>query len=301
MLGLEYFSFRALWSPWLLFLTIALLIGYFYLIGPWRLKHFPNERRATPWQQFMAVSGIVLLYIAQGGPMNLLGHLMFTFHMANMSISYLIAPPLIILGIPAYVWRFTFGKPFWKRFSKSMNPIFTLVLFNVLFSFYHIPAAHDYIMTNYLLHEFYYFVLLVTAMMMWWQITCPVPEWSRLNGLRKMAYVFASGVLLTPACALIIFAGEPMYAVYNDPNVWAKAMNYCVAGNTQQLLSQFQGPAFFNLMAPAEDQQLGGILMKLVQEIMYGCILAYIFSQWYRQENAESDGDLRGTGPAGTV
>ena len=298
MLGLEYFSFRALWSPWLLFFTIALLIGYYYIIGPWRERRYPDEDRPSIGQQMMSVSGLVLLYLAQGGPLNLLGHLMFTFHMANMSISYLIAPPLIILGIPGYVWRWAFGRPLWKRFSPLLHPIFTLILFNVLFSFYHIPDVHDYIMSRYALHEAFYFVLFVSAMLMWWQITCPVPEWTRLNGLRRMAYIFASGVLLTPACALIIFADHAMYSVYNDPQVWARAMSYCVAGNTEGLLSQFKGPAFFNLMSPAEDQQLGGIVMKLVQEIMYGCILAYVFSQWYRQENAESDEELRSTDPA---
>ncbi|MCM3748562.1 cytochrome c oxidase assembly factor CtaG [Paenibacillus pasadenensis] len=297
MLGLEYFSFKALWSPWLLFIALAALIGYYYLIGPWREKHYPMEKRPGFWQQVMAVSGLFVLYMAQGGPMNLLGHMMFSFHMANMSLSYLIAPPLIIMGIPAYAWRAAFQARFWKRLSPVMNPIFSLVCFNVLFSFYHIPNIHDYVMTRYWVHEAYYFALLVAAMIMWWQITCPVPEWNRLNGLRKMAYVFASGVLLTPACALIIFADEPLYSVYNDPNVWAQAMSYCVSGNTADLLAKFEGPMFFNLFVALEDQQLGGILMKLVQEIMYGCILVFIFRQWYNQENAENDHDLRNVDP----
>ncbi|OXM13531.1 cytochrome c oxidase assembly factor CtaG [Paenibacillus herberti] len=297
MLGLEYFDFKALWSPWMLFAMLAIIIGYFYLIGPWREQHYPMEKRPGFWQQVMTVSGIVLLYMAQGGPMNLLGHMMFSFHMANMSISYLIAPPLIIMGIPAYAWRSAFRARFWKRLSPVMNPIFTLVLFNVLFSFYHLPNVQDYVMTRYWLHEGFNLLLLIAAMIMWWQITCPVPEWTRLNGLRKMAYVFASGVLLTPACALIIFADESLYAVYNNPVVWAQAMSYCVSGDTAWLLQKFEGPMFFNLFSAKEDQQIGGILMKLVQEIMYGCILVFIFRQWYSQENAENDSDLRGVDP----
>jgi putative membrane protein len=116
-----------------------------------------------------------------------------------------------------------------------------------------------------------------------------VPEWNRLTDLKKMAYVFANGVLLTPACALIIFASNPMYAIYNDPDVWVKAMGYCVSGDPSRLLEQFEGPQFFNLMKPVEDQQLGGIVMKLVQELMYGIILAYIFLHWFRKEHTEDD------------
>ena len=28
--------------------------------------------------------------------------------------------------------------------------------------------------------------------------------------------------------------------------------------------------------------------MKLVQEVMYGCILAYVFFQWYKREHGDA-------------
>ncbi|MFC4810590.1 cytochrome c oxidase assembly factor CtaG [Paenibacillus sp. GCM10023250] len=291
MLGLQYFSFEELWSPWFFFLMAALVILYFYLAGPWKEKHAPSEPRVTGLQKTLFVSGMVCYYMAQGGPLELLGHLMFTFHMVNMSLSYLIAPPLLLLGIPAFIWRRAFRASFWSKLNWTMNPIFTLVLFNMLFSLYHVPVVHDYVMTHFAVHRIYYLVLLVTSFMMWWQIACPVPEWHRLTDVRKMAYIFANGLLLTPACALIIFSGQSMYATYNDPEVWAKAMGYCVAGDPTILLSKFTGPSFFNLLSPKDDQQLGGVIMKLVQEVMYGCILAYVFFHWYKKEHGDSADD----------
>ncbi|MFC5649379.1 cytochrome c oxidase assembly factor CtaG [Paenibacillus solisilvae] len=292
MLGLQYFSFEDLWSPWFFFFMAALVILYFYLAGPWREKHVPNAPRATAMQKSLFVSGVVLYYFVQGGPLELLGHLMFTFHMANMSISYLIVPPMILLGIPQFMWRMMFSGNAWKKLSWAMHPILTLVLFNMLFSIYHVPGVHDYVMTHFVIHRIYYLVLLITSFMMWWQIACPVPEWNRLTDLRKMAYIFANGMLLTPACALIIFSSTSMYATYNDPQVWAQAMGYCVSGDPSVMLAKFTGPSFFNLMEPAEDQQLGGIVMKLVQEVMYGAILAYVFYNWYKKEHADSDDAL---------
>lgn len=179
-----------------------------------------------------------------------------------------------------------------------MNPIITLLLFNMLFSIYHVPFVHDYVMTHFSVHRLYYSVLLITSFMMWWQIACPVPEWNRLTDLKRMAYVFANGILLTPACALIIFATTPLYAIYNDPNVWVTAMGYCVTGDPSRLLDTFSGPQFFNLMGVVEDQQLGGIVMKLVQEFMYGFILAYIFKQWFKREQTEDDLPNTNTGTA---
>ncbi|REE67997.1 putative membrane protein [Paenibacillus taihuensis] len=293
MLGLQYFSFEALWSPWFFFFMTALVILYFYLAGPWKEKHAPEAPPVTVTQKSLFVTGMVLYYLVQGGPFELLGHLMFAFHMVDMSVAYLVVPPIIMFSIPAYLWKAMFSAPFWKRFRGATHPIFSLVAFNVLFSLYHLPSVHDYVMIHFTVHRIYYLVLLVTAFLMWWQIACPVQEWSRLTDVRKMAYIFASGMLLTPACALIIFNSTPMYATYNDPEVWAKAMGYCVSGDPASLLASFKGgPTFFNLMSPAEDQQLGGIIMKLVQEVMYGVILAYVFFHWYKREHADSDDPL---------
>ncbi|MBW7476890.1 cytochrome c oxidase assembly factor CtaG [Paenibacillus oenotherae] len=300
MLGLQYFTFEELWSPMFFFFMAALVILYFYLAGPWREKHAPEAARVTVTQKCLFVTGMVLYYMAQGGPLELLGHLMFSFHMTNMSLSYLIVPPIIILGIPAFMWRVMFSASFWSRFRWAMNPILSLVLFNMLFSIYHVPVVHDYVMTHFTVHRIYYFAMLVASFMMWWQIVSPIPEWSRLTDVRKMAYVFANGILLTPACALIIFTTSTMYATYNDPEVWAVAMGYCVSGDPSALLASFDGgPSFFNLIKPIEDQQLGGIIMKFVQEIMYGGILAYIFFHWYKREHTDSDDEIPNTGNAG--
>ncbi|QAY68050.1 cytochrome c oxidase assembly factor CtaG [Paenibacillus protaetiae] len=289
MLGLQYFTFEELWNPIYMFVMAAIVILYFYMIGPWREKHAPEAPQSTAWQKTLFITAVILFYMVQGGPVNLLGHLMFTFHMIDMSVSYLMVPPLLLLSIPGYFWQAVFAKSWWRKLRFMMNPIVTLVLFNLLFSVYHVPMIHDYIMTHYAIHRAYYLLLLVTAIMMWWQIVCPVPEWNRLTDLKKMAYVFANGVLLTPACALIIFASTPLYAVYNDPDVWVKAMGYCVSGDPNRLLAMFNGPQFFNLMEPVEDQQLGGIVMKLLQEFMYGVILAYIFFHWFKKEHTEDD------------
>ncbi len=289
MLGLQYFEWEELWTPMYLFAITAIVILYFYLIGPWREKHFPDEPAATTMQKVLFVSGAFLFYLAQGGPFNLLGHLMFTFHMSKMAISYLIVPPMILLGIPSFLWRKWFGARFWQSFKFMMHPIVCLVLFILLFSFYHVPVIHDYVMTHFTVQRIYYFVLLAAALMMWWQVACPVKEWAKLTDVKKMAYVFANGVLLTPSCALIIFASTPLYATYSDPELWATAMGYCIPGDTSYLLENFSGPQFFNLLDILEDQQLGGLVMKIVQELMYGIILVYIFKQWFKREHSDDD------------
>ncbi|EXX88888.1 cytochrome C oxidase assembly protein [Paenibacillus darwinianus] len=288
MTDLNEFSFTEMWSPLFVLGMVTLLGGYFYLIGPWREKHMPGEARPTLLKNTYVVSAVIMFYLAQGGPLQLLGHLNFAFHMVNMSLSYLIVPPVLLLGVPAFVWRLAFRSPHWRKLGWIMHPMLTLVLFNILFSIYHMPIVFDFLMANVVLHRVYYAVLFVTSCMMWWQIVSPVPDWRRMADVRKMGYIFANGLLLTPACALIIFASAPLYAAY-DPVSLTAAAGSGVSGEHNHLLDQSHAQAAFTLFNPLEDQQLGGIIMKLVQEIMYGAILTYVFTQWYRREHRADD------------
>ncbi|MCG7408612.1 cytochrome c oxidase assembly factor CtaG [Paenibacillus sp. ACRRX] len=294
MFGLEQFTFADLWSPLILVAAVLIIILYLGLTGPFRSR-FERSEPVGAWKKFMFIIGIVLLYLVQGGPINVMSHMMFTFHMVMMSVSYIIVPPLLMLGMPSWLWRYLLDRPVMRKLKWAMHPILTALLFNVLFSFYHVPAVHDYVMLNYGVHIIYYIALFITSVMMWWPIVTPVPEWVILTDVKKMGYIFLNGMLITPACALIIFADTPLYSTYTDPDTWAQAMGYCVAGDPKALLAAFGGPQFFNWFDGAEDQQLGGILMKMVQELMYGAILAYVFSQWFRREGKDDDDVVEST------
>lgn len=291
MWGLEYFSFRAVWSPF--FLGAVLIIGLIYLllIGPWRHR-FADSAGVSTGQKAWFLSGLLIYYMTQGGPMNLLGHLIFSVHMMNMALVYLVVPLFVLLGLPAWLVRPVVRIKWVKSLLGVMTqPILTVLLFNALFSFYHWPWVLDFIMTHFTVHYLYDTAMLVAAFMMWWPIVTPLPEMERLSNIQKMAYVFANGVLLTPACALITFADHTLYSTFSDPNVWATAMGYCIPGGTSsELLAQFSGgPKFFSILSALEDQQLGGVLMKLTQEAVYGSVLAYIFFKWYRKENPDGN------------
>lgn len=267
---------------------MAVVVLYTFVVGPWRDK-FTGSKPVSFMQQAAFIAAVVLLYFTQGGPLSLLGHLMFTFHMTNMAISYILVPPMLIYGVPDWLWRAMFKAKFWRMFRILLNPIISLGLFILMFSFYHMPDNHDYIMTNFTVHTLYYIALFISAMLMWWHVYCPVPEWNRISSLMKLGYIFLSGLLLTPACVMIIFAGSPLFAVYSDPDVWVEAMGYCVSGDSKAMLSSLDGPGFFNLMSPLEDQQLGGIVMKLLQEFVNAAALYTVFMQWYRYERSRED------------
>lgn len=116
------------------------------------------------------------------------------------------------------------------------------------------------VVANNLLHNLTHLVLTLTALAMWVPLIPVVKELDKLSEIQKIGYIFAAGILLTPACALIIFTNQPFYTVFSE------------------------APQLLALLPPLEDQKTGGVIMKVVQEFVYGTMIGYIFFKWARKE-----------------
>jgi putative membrane protein len=280
---LDIFGFRAMWSPYYFIILVIVTIGFYLFTVKFRHRFHKSESLTKSQGTLFAIT-IFLLYVIKGSPIDLMGHLMFYAHMIQMAFLYLVIPPLLIISIPNWIWRGLLNKVGVKKiFNFFTKPIIALILFNGLFSFYHIPLIFDVIKTDMWLHAIYSSILFVFSIFMWWPLVNKVEEFDNLSGIKKVGYIFADGILLTPACALIIFNDVPMYSTFSDPQAWAQALALCVPTSTLSNLS-LSGPEMFNSMSLIDDQQLGGVLMKIIQEIVYGIVLAQVFFEWYRKE-----------------
>lgn len=288
MLTLDIFGFKALWSPYFLLILLALVGAYFLITVQFRTR-FRDSEPLTIKQTALFLTSIIILYVIKGSPLDLMGHLMFYPHAIAMVLLVLLIPPLFIFGIPPWLWRSVLKIRIIKLLFKLFtNPIIALIVFNGFFSIYHIPIIFDNVMQIGWLHAGYSILLFVFAVFMWWQLINPLPEYPTLSGIKKVGYLFANGMLLTPSCALIIFADVPIYATYSDPNVWGSVMSLCVGSSTFSSLN-LSGPELFSSMSLLHDQQLGGVIMKIIQEIIYAVVLGHVFFEWYRKDQAESE------------
>jgi putative membrane protein len=260
-------SFAALWSPGLILILLIITYVYFQLIGRFH-QRFAGSSTVPLGKKLLFITSIVIIYIAQGSPLNYYSHgLIFSFHMLQQTLIYLILPPLLFISLPDWLIRPVLMKTVVRKWIFPLtHPLIAGLLFNLLFSFYHIPLIFNYSFDHSLLHNTYHWVLAITAFIMWCPVFCSLPEWKRMSDFQKMGYVFFNGVLLTPACALIIFSKDLLYPAYA------------------------QGSLMINFaLPPIEDQQLGGTLMKIIQEMVYGVALASIFFHWYRKEKKKDD------------
>lgn len=289
-LDLKIFGFRALWSPY--FFTYILVIGlvYFLITGPYRHK-FGGREKTSMSQNVYFYSGLLLLYIIKGSPVDLLSHIMLSAHMTQLAIYFLVFPIFIIKGIPVWIWEKIIDRSFVSRiFTFITNPILALVSFNLLFSIYHMPVIFNFSKSSQFVHSSISLVILFTAFMMWLVVIAPLRKYDRVPPLVKMGYIFANAALITPACVLIIFASNPLFEAYSSEGAWIQAMSLCVPGNILQgLVPSLSGAEMFSPMSTMEDQQLGGIIMQTLITIIYGTMLGRIFFNWFNKESHEID------------
>lgn len=285
---ISIFGFQALWSPVYLAVLVLVTIFYFLITIKWRGK-FKGNQPLRKREAALFVSGIVLLYIIKGSPVDLYGHILFTMHMVQMALLLLLIPPLLIMGIPSYIWRAFIELPAVRPlFNFLTKPMLALILFGMVFSFYHIPMVFDFVKQDALIHGTVNIVLFTSAIFYWWPVVNNLEGMHKFHGLSKLAYLFGLSVLMTPACALIIFSGTPFYATYTDGEAWLEAMALCVPAGTLSQLN-LSGPELFSTMSAIEDQRTGGITMKVLQELVFTVFLWLVFHEWLRNETDNAD------------
>ncbi|WP_044639802.1 cytochrome c oxidase assembly protein [Risungbinella massiliensis] len=261
----QLFWYAENWDLTLNLIFIGISVIYLLATGPFVSK-IPGAEVVPVRQKVFFLFAMIIYYTALGSPINLLGHELFSMHMLQMSILFIVLPPFLLLGIPAWMIRPLFRFKALRAVGSFLTkPLVILFVFNGLISLYHIPVAFDAIMESHLYHNVSHFVLLLGALFMWWPVICPVPELDRVKPLHKLGFIFANGILLTPVCALVMFADRPLFELYQEMSTVAP------------------------IMPPIDDQQLGGVIMKIVQEIVYISAIGIVLVRWMREQRQQDE------------
>lgn len=285
---LGIFGFRALWSPYFLIFVLLMIAAYFFITVKLRHRYSDSEPLKRS-QAILFIISMVLLYVIKGSPVDLMAHIMFTYHMVQMAFLYLVIPPMLIMSVPNWIWLKVINVRWFKPIFQFMTkPLMALILFNGLFSMYHIPAVLDTVKLNFFVHAGYTIVLFIFSIFLWWPLVNKLPDQYQLHGLKKIGYILADGILLLPSCGMIMFAPTALYETYTNGEMWLKAMELCVPGTTLSGLS-ISGPELFTNVPAQVDQQTGAVIMKILQEIVLGFFLVKVFSAWYEQEKKEGE------------
>jgi putative membrane protein len=256
-------------SPWQwqphpeVWVPLGLALGaYFLAVTRWG-NAAGSRLMATRKQKILFTAGVLTLWLAVDWPMDeLADHYLFSAHMVQHMVIALVAPPLLLMGMPAWLLRRLLSpKPVFKAVRWATRPVVGFLAFNAMFALLHWPALMNETLRSEPVHFLVHLMVLVTALMMWWPVVDPLPELSRLSDPAKMFYLFLQSILPTVPASFLTFAHHPIYTFYTTvPRIWG--------------------------MSVVVDQMVAGLLMKIVGGLLLWTVIAVMFFRWYaREEN----------------
>lgn len=256
--------YRFHWNahPDVILFCIFLEAGYLYVVTQLR-DLVSDARRVRRSQVALFSSGVLVIYLMTGTPIDDIEHYLLSFHMLQHVLLVLGAAPLLLAGTPAWVWQTLLRQRGVLPVAKVLtHPIVAFALFNWTLLIVHLPFALDYAEYHESFHFLTHVALVATAMLMWWPVLSVVPELPRLSPPIRMAYLFAQSLLPSVMASFITFAGDVVYPYYD------------------------RAPRMWNVTAQG-DQQIAGAIMKVLGSLILWSFISVVFFQWYNREQAE--------------
>jgi putative membrane protein len=242
--------------------------------------YFYGIRRTLPggissvsrWRIASFLGGMLSILLALVSPLHdLADNYLFSAHMAQHLLMTLIAPPLILIGLPGEVLRPLLRSWLVRDLLDTLTkPLPAYFLFNLIFAASHLPAFYDLTLRDHRVHILEHWVFMVAATITWWPIFSPLREYPRLPYPLQLLYLFFQTFSGFIVGAILTLAPQPIYALYA------------------------QAPRVSRL-SPLEDQQLGGLLMWVVASLYLLAVLTVIFFIWANKE------EHRGNAPVSTL
>jgi len=242
-----------------------LLIETFYLLwtGPLRIR-FNLSPTTDPKQTFVFTLGVLIILISLTSPLHILSdQYLFSAHMLQHILITLIAPSLLLLGIPQWlIDYFLRNNVIFKIIKFIVHPIIAIVIFNLIFSLWHMPGLYKLSVANHYIHVGEHLMFITSAFIMWWPICTTSLRLPKLSYPLQIMYLFIMSLAQIIVFGIITFAPDPIYIHYvNAPRIWS--------------------------VSALLDQQIGGIIMKVGSGFLFLSIMIIIFFKWFNSESKD--------------
>jgi putative membrane protein len=246
-----------------LVLAAVLEGGYLWALARLGPPSPPGEpqrgRRHVAW----FTSGVAILLVATAWPVHdLAERYLLSVHMSQHLLLSLVVPPMLLLGLPAWLLRKLVTPAPLRWASRHLTrPLVALVLFNAVIVLTHWPALVDAMLRNHAIHLLGHVALFGSATLMWWPVVDPLPETPGLSHPGRMLYLFLQSVVPTVPASFLTFGSTPLYPFYAEaPRVWG--------------------------LSAITDQTIAGLIMKLAGGLILWGVIAVVFFRWFGEEQA---------------
>jgi putative membrane protein len=242
-------------------LVLGGVIGL-YFFGLRRYRSDPSThavRPVTSTQTMAFLMGMAVLWIGADWPVHDVSEdYLFSVHMIQHTLFSLVAPPLLLLGMPAWLLRDVL-RPVLGALRFLTRPVIAFVIFNSVIVVTHWPTMVNASIGSEPLHLLLHLLLVGSALLMWWPVMDPLPELRRLQPPGKMVYLFLQSILPTVPASFLTFASSPIYSSYAEaPRLWG--------------------------ISAVTDQMVAGLIMKIVGGLLLWLAIAIVFFRWHAAE-----------------
>lgn len=231
-------------------------------VGPSRVH--PIERVVTRRQVLAFAAGLATLWIASDWPVHdLAERYLYSVHMVQHLLIALVAAPLLMVGTPAWLWRWLLQpRPVFAAARLFGRPIVGLVVFNGVIALTHAPIVVNTSVGNEPMHFFLHLLLFTSAICMWLPVLNPLINLPRLSHPGRMLYLFLMSLVPTVPASFLTFGHTVLYKHYETvPRLW---------GTTA-----------------LGDQLVAGLLMKIGGGAILWSLIAWYFFKWATTEERE--------------
>lgn len=259
MTGWQLFISGWEWHPSVIAGCVLLLAGYCTAL------RFRLDRHAL----FFCAS-VITIFLALVSPLDPLSDdYLFSAHMVQHILLNMVAPPLLVLGLPAVLMRRFLRVPLMTASEHLLGqPVFALCVGSLTLWAWHLPSWYNATLENDGIHIFEHLTLLVTGTMMWWPVFTRLDE-RRLSPVMSTVYLLLASVPNGLLGIFFTFAHTPYYSGYAHPNDELGALS--LIRDTWKL-------------DQISDQQLGGAIMWVVGSAIYLWAILVVVVRWFRKE-----------------
>ena len=242
---------------------VGALIGLGYyavrVVGPKAVRDGSPivTRRQVGWW----ITGLVVLFVASQWPVHdIAEERLYSVHMGQHVLLSYVAPPLFLLATPTWLARLLVGEGRWL--GRLCHPVAAAVCFNAVVIFTHWQATVNTSADNGPFHYMVHLLVVFTSLLVWMPICGPVPE-LRLSLPAQMIFLFMMSIIPTVPAGWLVFAEGVVYSAYDIPErLWG--------------------------LSATEDQQIAGLIMKLIAGFYLWGLIVVLFFKWSKRHMESS-------------
>lgn len=218
------------------------------------------------------VTGVLVMFLALVSPLDTVGDdYLFSAHMLQHILLDLVAPPLFVLGLPAWLVRRMLRPPVIDRTERILSyPVVAWFLGVGTLWIWHWPPLYDLTLQNENVHIFEHLTFLVTGTILWWPVFTRLDE-RRMDPLLAVLYLVLASLANALLGIIFTVSSTPYYAGYAHPEDELGALS---------LIRNEWG------LTQIADQQLGGAFMWVIGSLIFLWAIMLLMARWFSEPEA---------------